>query len=109
VGIPLDGQGATFDASDLLVLDSLPRKVRAARAKERRARFILGLYVFVAGLLTLGLFSFHLRRSEKTLSRELFEAGVTSRAKESSRLPLLFAIVSLFFAFSLAVLWIVAR
>jgi hypothetical protein len=109
VGIPLSEQGATFDASDLLVIDSLPRNLHLVQAQERRTRFILGVYVFVAGVVTLVLFSLHLRRSEETLSREFLEAGVSSRAKDSSRLPLVFAIVSLFFAFSLAVLWIVAR
>lgn len=109
VGFPLQEQGETFDVSDLLLLDSLPGAKQAAISQGRRLRLVLGSYVLVAGLVTIVLFWIHLRRAEKNLSAELQRVGATPGAKESSSLPIFTAIVALFFAFSLAVLWIVAR
>lgn len=109
IGVPLGDQRLTFDAADILLLDSLPRARQNATNQARRARFILGVYVLVAGLVTLLMFWVHLRRSDRVLEARLRRVGVTSEARDASAIPILAAILSLFFAFSLAVLWILRR
>ncbi len=109
VGLPLDGQRDTFDARDALLLDGGPR-VRGAEVRRRsRVRWALGGYLAACGILCLILFGVHLGRAERKLAAELSQAGVSARAQDTSRLLPLLAVFSLFFAFSLAVLWIVAR
>jgi hypothetical protein len=72
-------------------------------------RWTLGGYAALSSLCALVLFLAHVRRSDRLLSSRLREAGVESGAEERSLFPLASATLALFFAFSLGVLWIVAR
>jgi hypothetical protein len=109
VGLPLDGQVETFDARDAFLYDGeAPARARA-RKEQKRIRAVLGAYAGLSGLVCLLLFAAHLRQAARTLDADLKRVGLSSAARDSGLgLPLL-ALFSLFFAFSLAVLWIVAR
>lgn len=109
VGFPLDGQGRTFDAWDAYLLDGSRAAREKLARKARKVRLTLGAYAAVAALLTLLLFVRYVRRSDVLLERRLRQAGVEDAAPERGALPLVIAVLSLFFAFSLGVLWIVAR
>jgi hypothetical protein len=109
VGYPLHGQLETFDALDAYLLDGAPLAQLRAEKKRRRIRWALGGYVAVVGILTLVLFVARVRRADRELRSSLLRAGASQTTSERSPLPLLIAVVGLFFAFSAGVLWIVAR
>lgn len=109
VGYPLDGQRATFDAWDAFVLDGGPPARRAEARRLAKVRWVLGGYAALCGFATLILFVRRVRLADLELEANLRRAGAGDRARESSAFPAAMAIFSLVFAFSLAVLWIVAR
>lgn len=109
VGYPLDGQNHTLDVWDAYLLDGGPAERRRVEKRRRKIRLTLGAYAGLSGLLTLLLFVFHIKRSDRELSARLEDAGADAATRESSPLPLLVAAIGLFFAFSAGVLWIVAR
>jgi hypothetical protein len=109
VGYPLDGQGHTLDIWDGYLLDGGPVARTRAEIRRRKVRWTLGVYAGLSGVLTLLLFVFRVRGAERDLKERLHGAGATEETFESSPVPLLVAVVGLFFAFSGAVLWIVAR
>jgi hypothetical protein len=109
VGYPLDGQDHTFDAWDAYLLDGAPVRRQEAARRGRRVRWSLGGYAALCGFLTLLLFVTRVRGSDRELQRRLESAGASEGTRERSSLPLVIAVLSLFFAFSLGVLWIVAR
>jgi len=109
VGYPLGPAGQTFDAIDGYLLDGAP----VARARlDRRAtklRWILGGYTGLSFLLTLVLFVGRIRRDNAELAQGLDRVGAKKGTQDERPMPLLIAAFSLFFAFSAAVVWIVAR
>lgn len=109
VGFPLAGQAQTFDAWDGYLLDGYRQAKLRADTKYRRVRWILGAYAGLLGLLTLWLFVLRVRRAERALAQALSQAGASAETQDQRLLPLVIAVVGLFFAFSLGVLWIVAR
>lgn len=109
VGYPLDGQEQTFDVWDGYLLDGGPAARRRAELKRRKVRFTLGAYAGLSGFLTLVLFVLRVRKADSILKAQLKSAGATRETRESSQVPLLVAVLGLFFAFSAGVLWIVAR
>lgn len=109
VGYPLDGQRATFDAWDAFVLDGGPPVRRAEARRIAKVRWVLGGYAALCGFATLILFVRRVRVADQDLKANLRRAGAGDQARESSAFPAAMAIFSLVFAFSLAVLWIVAR
>lgn len=109
VGYPLDGQHHTFDIWDGYLLDGGNAARSRSEARRRKVRFTLAAYAGLSGLLTLVLFIFRVRRADHVLAEQLKGVGATKETLESSLVPLLIAVVGLFFAFSAGVLWIVAR
>src|SRR5690606_15949808 len=109
VGYPLAEQGNTFDVFDGYLLDGAPQLRTLQQAKARRVRIALGAYIALSGLLTLGLFIFRVRRSDRRLQQGLDRVGAAKGTRSASAVPLVIAALSLFFAFSATVLWIVAR
>ncbi len=109
VGIPLREQGKTLDIWDASLLDGAPRARALENAKNRRIRYTLGAYAAGSGFLTLFLFWSRVKGEEAELRAALNRVRASKETQDRSSLPLLIACLSLFFAFSLAVLWIVAR
>lgn len=109
VGYPLASQGETFDVLDAYLLDGAPQLKALHEGKARRVRFALGAYIGLSGLLTLALFVLRVRRSDRRLQEGLDRVGAASGTRSASAVPLVIAALSLFFAFSATVLWIVAR
>jgi hypothetical protein len=109
VGFPLDGQARTFDAWDAYLLDGEPRAKQVAELHRRRVRWTLGGYAALVGLLTLVLFVLRVKQEEARLAKALAQAGASEGTADRGALPLVIAVLCLFFAFSLGVLWIVAR
>lgn len=109
VGYPLDGQPTTFDAWDAFVIDSGPLARQAEARRLRKVRWVLGGYAALCGLATLILFVRRVRLADQELARNLRRAGAGTATRDRSPFPAAVAVFSLLFAFSLAVLWIVAR
>ncbi len=109
VGYPLDGQSHTLDVWDAYLLDGGPAERLRVEARRRKIRWTLGAYAALSGLLTLLLFVSNVRHADRELKERLEGAGATAETRENSPLPLLVAVIGLFFAFSAGVLWIVAR
>ncbi len=109
VGYPLAEQGDTLDVFDAYLLDGAPQMKAMQERKARRVSLALGLYIGLSGLLTLGLFVIRVRRADRSLQEGLERVGAAQGTRSSSALPLVIAALSLFFAFSATVLWIVAR
>ena len=109
VGYPLDGQGHTLDIWDGYLLDGAKEARSRAEARRRKVRFTLAAYAGLSGLLTLLLFVLRVRSAGRILEQRLEGVGATKETFEKSPVPLLIAVLGLFFAFSAGVLWIVAR
>ncbi len=109
VGYPLRGQRQTFDAVDGFLLDGGPRARQAFVARARATRNWIAGYAGVSFFLTLVLFAMNVRRKQRELAQNLDRVGAEEGAYDRSAAPLLIASLCLFFAFSAAVLWIVAR
>lgn len=109
VGYPLDGQGHTLDIWDGYLLDGSKAARSRAEAHRRKVRWTLAAYAGLSGILTLLLFVLRVRRAGRILEERLQGVGATPATFEKSPVPLLIAVVGLFFAFSAGVLWIVAR
>jgi hypothetical protein len=109
VGFPLDGQEQTYEVWDAYLIDGLPQ-VRAREVAQRtRFRLVLGAYAAVCGVLSMIIFWIQVRRSDVELATSLRRAGAAAATQNRNALPLLIAVLCLFFAFSATVLWIVAR
>lgn len=109
VGFPLDAQGESFDVVDAYLLDGAPQ-VRALRHRRaRKVTWALGGYIALSGLITLFLFVTRVRRADASLKMNLERVGAARGTQSESPLPLVIAALTLFFAFSATVLWIVAR
>jgi hypothetical protein len=109
VGLPLDGQKDTFDARDVLLLDGRPRALSTQRAQRLRLRWALFFYAAVGTMLSLVLFAWHIRRANERLSLDLAEAGAPVEARDRSLSGPMGALLSLLFAFGLALTWILVR
>lgn len=109
VGLPLDGQSSTFDARDLLLLDGRAAAVHAAKVRQARLRFVLFAYAALGATLSLILFVWHIRRANERLRLSLAEVGAPADARDRSFIGPLSALVSLLFAFGLALTWILVR
>lgn len=109
VGYPIQSTGQTMDALDGYLLDGAPvARARLAR-RATKLRWILGGYTGLSFLLTLVLFVGRIRRDNAELAQGLTRVGAKKGTQDERPLPLLIAALSLFFAFSAAVVWIVAR
>jgi hypothetical protein len=109
VGLPLDGQSHTFGAREVLLLDGRAHALRAAERTHARARWVLACYAGFGALLSLVLFVWHIRRANERLRIRLEEVGAPAHTRDASPLSLASAVLSLIFAFGLALTWILVR
>ncbi len=109
VGYPLGDQAKTLDVWDAYLLDGAPRaRARLAR-RETRVRYALGGYAVVSLLLSLVVFVRSVRREQVETDRVLSGVGAPPATTDRSALPLIVAVSSVFFVFSLTLVWIVTR
>jgi len=108
VGLPLDGQSQAFGPRELPLLDGRAQAVRAAERRHARARWVLASYAGLGALLSLVLFVWHIRRANERLRTRLEEVGAPG-ARDRSQVVFASAVLSLMFAFGLALTWILVR
>lgn len=110
VGLPLSsGERSTFDALDRLWLDGGPRARLVAAREAMKRRWVLGAYGALGGIASIAAFLFRVRQASREAESALQRAGAEPRVYRGDTLLGTLAVISLFFAFSLGVLWIVAR
>jgi len=108
VGLPLDGQGDAFAPRELLLLDGRQVALRQSQARNARLRWALASYGGLGAILSLALFAWHIRRANERLGEDLARVGVPL-ARQRSLFGPASALLSLLFAFGLAVTWILVR
>ncbi len=110
VGLPLDDGGrTTFDVVDGLWLDGAPRARMLAARDAMKRRWVLGGYGALGGVATIAAFLLRVRQASRETEKALQRAGAAPGVYRGDTLLGTLAVISLFFAFSLGVLWIVAR
>lgn len=109
VGYPLSGQRRTFDVGDAYLLDGAGRAHLKSQRRVAKMRIALGLYAFFSILLTTILFYRGIRDEQRDMEDKLHRAGVDDRGVARGSLPLVVAVLCLFFAFSLTLVWTVTR
>lgn len=110
VGLPLHPLfTSTFEIPDGLWLDGGPKARRLAARESMKRRLVLGGYGALGGVVTILAFLFRVRQASREAEKALERAGAEPGVYRGDTLLGTLAVISLFFAFSLGVLWIVAR
>ncbi|MCH2107879.1 MAG: hypothetical protein MK135_00995 [Polyangiaceae bacterium] len=109
VGFPLDGQAHSFAPEEILVLDGFERARRSHQAQVTLQRWALAGYAAMASLFFLFLFFIDVRREARQQKRAFERIGAKGGTADDFSRALIVAFSSLFFAFSLLVVWIVAQ
>lgn len=109
VGYPVSGQDHTLDLWDLELLDGAQGARTRSQVRSTRVRLALGVYALATILVTIFLFYRGVRGEQLNIEDKLRAAGIEDQGRTRGSLPLVVAVLCLFFAFSLTLVWIVAR
>ncbi len=109
VGYPLGNQGGTLGVWDAYLLDGAPRARLQRQRRQLKVRYALGGYAALSLLVSLVLFFHSVKREQRDMDSRLRKAGLNERGTDRRALPLVVAIISVFFVFSLTLVWIVTR
>ena len=103
----LSSQNEVSVYPDISLLSGRRRAIHEAEVERRKRHVLLALYFSCAALLFMILYYAQLQNAQHQLERRLKKAGMNLNNEPPSNSGLLLFLLMLFFAFSLAVVWMI--